>query len=294
MRIQKSKRGNSPPTRLKKKSLLSIILSLLTALLLITASNKTASNESCINFISKKNLNIHCAEYDPLMPTEDESTDVYSDAEAMRILEEENDPPAPDKPGGSAAAAAEPGSEPGSGDPGNLQHESAPSPHGEMDTIDNARLDPPPDAAAAAASENTTVASGAAIFKSPPLPQDGTGPRQSGSGSTIYSGRSNSSSDSEYSRAFSSCERNELPPLYHTVKKARASALAPRILGGGPDPHFFDRFGDFTSDPRHVFASHHHSFEKKKNISTSFNPTDMTCNTCENRHPILERGGALV
>ena len=48
------------------------------------------------------------------MPTEDESTDVYSDAEAMRILEEENDPPVPDGPGGSAAAAAEPGSEPGS------------------------------------------------------------------------------------------------------------------------------------------------------------------------------------
>jgi hypothetical protein len=58
------------------------------------------TNSSFIN-------NFYCAEYDPLMPTEDDVTET-SDAEAMRILEEEDelDPAA----GASAAADADPNS----------------------------------------------------------------------------------------------------------------------------------------------------------------------------------------
>ncbi len=146
-----------------------------------------------------------------------------------------------------------------------------------------------------------TVTPGSAIFKTPVAPAAMALDKSGQSGSvpppeqpflrlgSRSSSRSSSSSDSEYSSAFSSCELNELPPpLYYTVKKARASSLAPKVLGQGPDNHFFDKFGDFASDPRHVYASHRHAFDKKTNISTSFNPTDMLCNTCENKHPVLE------
>jgi hypothetical protein len=98
-----------------------------------------------------------------------------------------------------------------------------------MDTTDpsKARMDPAP---------------GSAIFKTPEAPpakalgksghsgsvpppdqsplRHGSGPG-SGSGS---SSRSSSSSDSEYSSAFSSCERNELPPSI-TLSKRPGQAL---------------------------------------------------------------------
>ena len=219
--------------------------------------------------------NFYCAEYDPLMPTEDDVTDT-SDAEAMRILEEEDesDPAA----GASAAADADPNSTENERDAPASASGSDPKRNISGDTMDTtdpskARLDPEP-------------APGSVIFKTPEAPPakapgksgpsgyepppelpphlhgsgTGSGPG-SGSGSST---RSSSSSESEYSSAFSSCERNELPPLYYTVKKARASSLAPRVLGQGPDNNFFDKFGDFASDNRHIFASHRHSFEKKK------------------------------
>jgi hypothetical protein len=81
------------------------------------------------------------------------------------------------------------------------------------------------------------------------------------SGSGFSKGRkdsensNNGSNNSDYSRALSNCENNSLPPLYYTVQKARAKAMAPRILGGGMDPNFFEKFGDFSSDPRHVFCT---------------------------------------
>jgi hypothetical protein len=162
----------------------------------------------------------------------------------MRLLEEENDPAETAPPAAPAADTTVPATDHNAGS-GSEQAEQHTEPSGA--TMDTA--DPPPltAAEAAAAAASHAVASGAAIFKDPQPPRegagqnprDGSGPRQSGSGYSYFSGRSNSSSDSDYSTAFSNCDRNELPPLYHTVKKARASALAPRILGGGTDPHFF-------------------------------------------------------
>jgi hypothetical protein len=297
MRIKKIKIKS-----IDKSTLLSILVLFLSALFLklgppLRPENKTTTLLSVSFIVENSNYSFY-AEYDPLHPTDDETTDQLSDAEAMRLLEEENDPAETAPPAAPVAdtnaAAADHNAGAGSGSETAEQH-TEPT----RTTMDTA--DPPPltAAEAAAAAASHAAASGAAIFKDPQPPREGAGqnprdgsePRQSGSGYSYFSGRSNSSSDSDYSTAFSNCDRNELPPLYHTVKKARASALAPRILGGGTDPHFFERFGDFASDPRHIFASHRHNFEKKTNISTSFDPTDMACNTCEFRHPILERGG---
>ncbi len=295
------KKINQPKKNLK----LLLLFTVLSLLSIWNRDNGTANTDQeykKTNTTSlKKNFN---SEYDPLMPTEDDVTET-SDAEAMRILEEEDD--ADPAANASATAAASDAVS----DPAAAQTCAVPARAGigtanqtessdTMDTTDpsKARMDPAP---------------GSAIFKTPEAPPakapgksghsgsvpppDQSPPRHgssSGSGPGSGSGsssRSSSSSDSEYSSAFSSCERNELPPLYYTVKKARASSLAPRVLGQGPDNNFFDKFGDFASDPRHVYASHRHSFDKKTNISTSFSPTDMLCNTCENKHPVLERGG---
>jgi hypothetical protein len=244
--------------------------------------------------------NFYCAEYDPLMPTEDDVTET-SDAEAMRILEEEDEA----DPAASVSAASDAASDTAA------QNRAVPASAGDsdsksnassdtMDTTDpsKARMDPAPGSvifktpeAPPAKAPGISGPSGCVPPPEQPPPSHGSG---SGSGPGSGSGsssRSSSSSHSEYWSAFSSCERNELPPLYYTVKKARTSSLAPRVLGQGPDNNFFDKFGDFASDSRQIFASHRHSFDKKTNISTSFNPTDMLCNTCENKHPVLERGG---
>jgi len=71
-----------------------------------------------------------------------------------------------------------------------------------------------------------------------------------------------------------------LPPLYYTVKTARESVMAPRVLGGGASNRNNDRFGDLSTDPRHTMATHRHIDEKKINVGTSFDPVTMICYTC--------------
>jgi hypothetical protein len=220
------------------------------------------------------------AEPDPLAASdgdEEEGTDrVTTEAEAMRILEElgENTGDAAPDPAGSADR--------GTADPADPAASGAADSNAASDTPTG-----PPTVAAAVAAEATippTSNTGEQIFKAP-------------GGSGFSKGRKDSensntgSNNSDYSSALSNCEKNSLPPLYYTVQKARANALAPRILGGGTDPNFFEKFGDFSSDPRHVFCTHRHTFSKKTNTCTSFDPTDMHCNTCEFRHPIIGRGG---
>jgi hypothetical protein len=85
---------------------------------------------------------------------------------------------------------------------------------------------------------------------------------------------------------------SNLPPLYYTVKKARDSSMAPRVLGGGTSTRM-EMFRDLSSDPRHTMATHRHCDDTKRNIGTSFDPKTMTCYTCSEHHPILERGGGV-
>jgi hypothetical protein len=200
--------------------------------------------------------NFYCSEYDPLMPTEDDVRET-SDAEAMRILKEEDEAD-PAANASATAAASDAATDPAAaqtcavparvGAGGSNSTESSDT----MDTTDpsKARMDPAPESAIFKTPEALPAKAPGKSGQSgcvPPSEQSslrhgsgsGSGPR-SGSGS---SSGSSSSSDSEYSSAFSSCERNELPPLYYTVKKARASSLAPRVLGQGPDNNFLTSLG---------------------------------------------------
>jgi hypothetical protein len=255
-----------------KSTLLSILILILSDLFLKLGPPSMHENKTTTllsgTFIFENFNYFFYAEYDPLHPTDDETADQLSDAEAMQLLEEENDPAETAPPAAPAANTTVPAKDHNAGSGSEHAEQHIEPTRATMDTADPSPLTAA-EAAAAAASHAAT--SGAAIFKDPQPPRqgsgqnprDGSGPRQSGSGYSCFSGKSNSSSESHYLTAFSNCDRNELPPLYHTVKKAWASGLAPRIVGGGTDPHFFERFGDFASDPRHIFASHRHNFEKK-------------------------------
>ncbi len=99
--------------------------------------------------------------------------------------------------------------------------------------------------------------------------------------------RSYSTSSSTTARLTSS----GMPALYFSTQMARTSAFPARILGGGQDPLPYGRFGDLSGDPRHHLASHRHIFENSQNISTSFDPKNMHCNTCASPHPVLWPGG---
>ena len=107
----------------------------------------------------------------------------------------------------------------------------------------------------------------------------------------LHNKRKDSNSSSNFSSA-SSVTGGLLPPLYHSVQKARISATAPRVLGGGTDPLFGGRFGSLTSDPRHTISTFRHNFEKLTNIGFSFDPATMHCTTCEAEHSILFRAGS--
>jgi hypothetical protein len=251
-----------------------------------TRIQKTLTFLFCLSIISMSLIIFLIAEPDPLAASdgdeEEEGTDrVTTEAEAMRILEElgENTGDAAPDPAGSAHGTADPAAGGAAGS--------------------TAASDTP-----AGSTTATGLAAVAAVAVDPP--NDNTGEQMDTdlifkmpSGSGLSKGRKDSensssgSNNSDYSSMLSNCEKNSLPPLSYTVQKARANAMAPRILGGGTDPNFFEKFCDFSSDPRHVFCTHRHTFSKKTNTCTSFDPTDMHCNTCEFRHPIIGHGGGL-
>jgi hypothetical protein len=82
-----------------------------------------------------------------------------------------------------------------------------------------------------------------------------------------------------------------LTSLYFSTAKAREAAAPPRVLGGGADPLPYWRFGALFEDNRHVLAFHRHVFNNTQNISTSFDPKDLTCHVCAAPHPVLVRAG---
>ncbi len=136
------------------------ILTMITVLALLSTwnwKNRIVSTEPEYKKTNSSFIkNFYCAEYDPLMPTEDDVTET-SDAEAMRILEEEDE----SDPAASVSAAADadpnstaqergaPASASGSGPKRNVSGDT-------MDTTDpsKARMDPDP-------------APGSVIFKTP-------------------------------------------------------------------------------------------------------------------------------
>jgi hypothetical protein len=79
--------------------------------------------------------------------------------------------------------------------------------------------------------------------------------------------------------------------LYFSTAKAREAAAPPWVLGGGRDPLPYWRFSALSDDNRHNLAFHRHVFNNTQNISTSFDPKDLTCHVCVVPHPILARVG---
>jgi hypothetical protein len=82
-----------------------------------------------------------------------------------------------------------------------------------------------------------------------------------------------------------------LTSLYYSTAKAREAAAPPRVLGGGADPLPYWRFGALSEDNRHTLAFHRHVFNNTQNISTSFDPKDLTCHGCAVPHPVLVGAG---
>ena len=92
------------------------------------------------------------------------------------------------------------------------------------------------------------------------------------------------------------------PPIYTTVKKRKIGSMSVRILNGSEDTTVSHRnggavsapptLGSFqnTGDRRHDYTNHRHDFATNRNISTSFDPKTLVCNTCKNgEHVVLHR-----
>jgi hypothetical protein len=111
------------------------------------------------------------------------------------------------------------------------------------------------------------------------------------------------SSTSAAGSSFSSCgNRPSLPPIYHTVRKLKKDKLVVRHLNGGGTSEMVctttgvtnsiaGGVGSFINDndKRHNLTTHRHDHSHLRNISFSFNPETLVCNTCPGEHRILHR-----
>ena len=86
----------------------------------------------------------------------------------------------------------------------------------------------------------------------------------------------------------------KFPPIYHTTKNKRDTAIKTRVLGGGggEDPLVKGLLGSFSSDSRFSHTHHRHNYDTGTNYSFSFDPVTMHCQHCEHQHPVLEREGS--
>jgi hypothetical protein len=93
-----------------------------------------------------------------------------------------------------------------------------------------------------------------------------------------------------------------MPPIYHTVKKLRQAKLMVRHLNGGgigeldctnlgASNSTAGSVGSFVNadDKRHNLTTHRHDHTHTRNISFSFNPESLQCNTCSGEHRVLRR-----
>jgi hypothetical protein len=144
----------------------------------------------------------------------------------MRLLEEQGD------------SGADPAGKPNGADPGSAGSDKPESPAGSLTAAAAAAAE----AAARAMTAAAGAADTAAATTGEVMDTEQPGGFRNPSGSGLVKGRkdyygsgysSTNSNNSDYSSALSGCEKNSLPPLYYTVQKARANAMAPRILGGG-------------------------------------------------------------
>jgi hypothetical protein len=83
-----------------------------------------------------------------------------------------------------------------------------------------------------------------------------------------------------------------LPKIYKIIRVAKRADMPVRTLGGCAG-NSFGAVGSFNMDPRFSQANSRFSYHRKKNMTTSFDISTLTCNTCINKggHSVLLREG---
>jgi hypothetical protein len=105
--------------------------------------------------------------------------------------------------------------------------------------------------------------------------------------------------------SFMSCgsqDKPELPPIYRTVRKEREKSMVTRHLYGGAGTETectdsgasvskVETIGSFANagDKRHNHTMHRYDFKNIRNLSTSFNTSNLVCTTCSTDHTVLRR-----
>jgi hypothetical protein len=94
----------------------------------------------------------------------------------------------------------------------------------------------------------------------------------------------------------------DLPPIYMTVRKEREKKMTTRHLSGGESNGAVgtsrgatvsqvEVIGSFANagDKRHNHTMHRFDFQNLRNLSTSFNTSNLMCTTCQEEHRVLRR-----
>ncbi len=93
-----------------------------------------------------------------------------------------------------------------------------------------------------------------------------------------------------------------LPPIYYSVQRKKLNKTVVRHLDGGANPATegtntgapvgsLNSIGSFANsgDKRHNCTAHRFDHAALRNISMSFDPSTLTCKSCQGAHPVLSR-----
>ncbi len=132
-------------------------------------------------------------------------------------------------------------------------------------------------------------------------PSGSTGPGELGNPSASGSSRASNRSDS-VQHVVGDRTVPTLPPIYHTVAKKKLAKVVVRNLNGcahyetdstipGASVSPLVQVGSFLNkgNSRHNITAHRYDHKNAWNLSTSFNPSTLSCIACQGAHRILRR-----
>ncbi len=110
------------------------------------------------------------------------------------------------------------------------------------------------------------------------------------------------SEGSRYNEPLAPPSGPNLPPIYYSVKRKKLNKTVVRHLDGGANPATegtntgapvgsLSSVGSFANigDKRHNCTAHRFDHAALRNISMSFDPSTLTCKSCQGAHPVLRR-----
>ena len=124
---------------------------------------------------------------------------------------------------------------------------------------------------------STPAANSKAATSGPSAPQGGDRPRLNSSVASSCSDTRSLPSSSATPTA------NSISNLSQQIRKLKNAAAAPRVLGGQDTirtKNYGSLHGDPATDQRHQLAHLRELYDKKLNVSTSFDPASLTCTNC--------------